>query len=151
MIVTAAKIKSINQMGARLRSTLKRCDPPLPDSVRLMAVQVVKEGIIWGLRGDAEIYPGMKNLAKWGSCSERQARRNVRVLENWGLMTIMSDGKGGRKSTRYLVEPEQIIRVAMTMRANPHPELIADIRNLRADMRADTYPGHVTGHLSAGS
>ena len=138
-------------MGARLRSTLKRCDPPLPNSIRLIAVKVVKEGIVWGLRGYGEIYPGMTKIAKWGSCSERQARRNVRVLEDWGLMTVVSHGKGGRKSTRYRVEPEQIIRVAMSRHANPHTELIAEIRDLRADMWEDIPPGHMAGHLSAGS
>lgn len=151
MIVAAYKREAINRMGARLRATMRRCDPPLPDSLRLMAVQVVKEGILRGLQGYTEIHPGMKNFAKWGGCSERQARRNVRALENWGLITEVSHGKGGRNSTRYWVEPERIIRVLMIMDANPHPELIAEIRDMRADMRADIHPGHEAGHMSAGS
>jgi len=151
MIVAGYKHEAINRMGARLRATLTRCDPPIPDSLRLMAVQIVKEGILRGLQGHTEIYPGMKKFAKWGGCSERQARRNVRALENWGLLTEVSHGKGGRHSTRYWVEPENMIRAAMAMDANPHPDLIAEIRDMRADMRADIHPGHEAGHMSAGS
>lgn len=151
MIVAGYKREAINRMAARLRSTLKRCDPPIADSLRLTAVQVVKEGILRGLQGYSEIYPGMKKISQWGGCSERQARRNVRILENWGVITPVACGKGGKYSTRYWVEPENIVRAAMLMQANPHPDLIAEIRDLRADIRADITPGHMAGQMSAGS
>lgn len=150
MMVPAYKREAVNRMGARLRATLKRCDPPLPDSLRLMAVQSIKEGIVRGMQGYSEIYPGMKKFAQWGVCSERQARRNVRALQNWGVLAEVSHGKGGKNSTRYWVEPENLIRAAMAMQANPHPDLVAEIRDMRADMRADIDPGHKAGHMSAG-
>lgn len=150
MSVPAYKREAINRMGSRLRSTLKRCDPPIPDSLRLSAVQVVKEGILRGLQGHSEIYPGIKKFAEWGGCSERQARRNVRVMEQWGLLSPVSSSKGGKLSTRFWVEPEAIIRVAMASEANPHPDLVSEIREFRADIRADITPGHKAGHMSAG-
>ena len=149
-MVAAYKREAIHRMGGRLRTTLGRCDPPLPDSLRLMAVQVVKEGILRGLMGHTEIHPGIKKLAKWGQCSERQARRNVRALEAWRVMQPVSNAKGGKLATRYWIEPEEIIRAAMCMGANPHPELIAEIRDFRADIRADIQGGHMSGHMSAG-
>ena len=149
-MVPAYKIEAISRMGNRLRSTLRRCDPPLPDSLRLMAAQVVKEGILRSLQGHTEIYPGMKEMARWGGCSERQARRNVRTMEMWGLVAAISNSKGGYLTTRYWVDPEAIIRVSMILGANPHPDLIAEIRDLRADIRADMTPGHMAGHMSAG-
>lgn len=150
MMVPAYKREAINRMGARLSATLKRCDPALPDSLRLTASRAVKEGILRGLQGHPAIYPGIKKFAEWGGCSERQARRNVRTMEQWGLLTAIEGQKGGKVSTRYAVEPEAIIRLAMTMEANPHPDLIAEIREFRADIRADMNPGHVSGHMSAG-
>ena len=149
-MIAAYKREAINRMGARLSATLKRCDPPLPDSLRLSASRAVKEGILRGLQGHGEIYPGIKKFAEWGGCSERQARRNVRTMEQWGLLSAVSGMKGGKTSVRYWVEPEAIIRVAMSMEANPHPDLIAEIREFRADIRADITPGHVSGHMSAG-
>lgn len=151
MTVPSYKKEAINRMGLRLASTLRRCDPQLPDSLRLTAVHVVKEGILRALQGHGEIYPGVKKLAKWGGCSERHARRNARTMEEWGLLVVVSDSKGGKRSTRYWVDPDAIIRVSMALSANPHPDLIAEIRDLRADMRADITPGHMAGHMSAGS
>jgi len=154
MMVPAYKREAINRMGARLRSTLKRCEPQLPDSLRLMTAQIVKEGILRGLQGYSEIYPGMKKMASWGGCSERQAQRNVRALEAWGVITPVADQKGGKRSTRYWVEPEAIIRAAMVMEANPHPDLMAEIRDMmaavRGDARGDIQGRHVSGHVSPG-
>ena len=134
---------------------VSRCDPPMPDSLRLAAVHVVKEGLLRRMQGYTEIYPGMKKVAKWGGSSERQARRNVRLMEGWGLLTQVSAENGGKYATRFWVEPDAIIRVAMAFDANPHPDLIAEIRDMRADMRADIAPGHMAGHMaghvSAGS
>lgn len=153
--VPSHKREAINRMGARLSATLRRCDPPLPDSLRLCAVRVVREGILRGMEGFATIYPGMTRMAAWGGCSERQARRNVRTMEAWGLMQPVEAVEGGRKSTRFVVWPEAIIRLAIDTGANPHPDLIAEIRDMRADMgadmRADTEGGHKAGHMSAGS
>ena len=151
MIVPAYKREAINRMGARIAATLKRCDPPMPDSLRLTAARAIKEGFIRGLQGYPSIYPGIKKFADWGGCSERQARRNVRTMEQWGLLTAISGQKGGKVSTRFAVEPEAIIRLAMNLDANPHPDLITEIREFRADIRADTEGGHVSGHMSAGS
>lgn len=151
MMVPAYKRESVERLAARIRTTLKRCDPPLPDSLRLTAARVVREGVLRGLQGYTEIYPSMKNFAKWGECSDRQARRNVRVMEGWGLLVPVSSIKGGKLATRYWVEPEAIIRMAINSDANPHPDLIAEIRDLRADIRADIQGGHKAGHMSAGS
>ncbi|WP_135507502.1 hypothetical protein [Roseovarius aestuariivivens] len=144
------KRKAINTMGAGLRTTLSRCDPRLAKSFRLMTVQIIKEGIVRGLQGHAAIYPGMNKLAKWGNCSKRQARRNMATLENWGVVTPLDEKKGGQFSTRYQVEPEALIKAMIIMGANPHPNLIAAIRDFKAEFKADIYPGHEVGQMSAG-
>jgi hypothetical protein len=150
MSVPAYKREAVNRMGARLRATLKRCDPPLPDSLRLIAVQLIKEAIVRGIDGQPTIHPGMTKMAAWGGCSERQARRNVRTLEDAGVMVGHEFKKGGRRATRYSVDLEAVIRLAMSLGANPHHELVAEIRAMRADMRADIEGGHKAGHMSAG-
>ena len=150
-MIAAYKKQAIDRMGGRLRAALKRCDPPLSDSLRLMAVQLVKEALVKGYQGHTEVHPGLKKLAQWGKCSERQARRNMRVLENWGLAVPVGGGKA-RRATEYWIEPESIIRVMMTLGANPHPDLMAEIRDfqadIRGDIRGDISGGHLAGHMS---
>lgn len=138
MTLTKHKADAINRMGVRLREALKRCDPRLPDSLRLMAVHTLKFGISKAYLGHSEIHPGMKKMSGWGKCSERTAQRNAKHLEDWGLITKISDEKGGRRSTRYWVEPEAVIRFLMIENANPHPDLITEIREFVADTRGDT-------------
>lgn len=144
------KRKAINKMGASLRTTLSRCDPRLAKSLRLMTVQIIKEGIVRGLQGHTAIYPGMNKLAKWGNCSTRQARRNMETLENWGVVTPLDEKKGGQFSTRYRVEYEVLIKAMIILGVNPHPNLIAEIRDFVEVFRADIYPRHQAGQMSAG-
>ena len=142
MRLTAHKADAINRMGNRLRETLKRCDPELPDSLRLMAVHMVKEALTRAHLGHGEIYPGLAKLSKWGKCSERQARRNLRQIEAWQVAVPVCFQKGGRHSTRYWIDHEALVRSMMLMGANPHPDLVSEIRDhfeaVRADTRADT-------------
>jgi hypothetical protein len=88
----------------------------------------------------------MQKIAKWGSCSERQARRNIRTLECWGFLQPIEAQKGGNKSTRFCVDLEVIISVARCTGANPHPKLISAIRVFKPDMP----PGQEAGQMSAG-
>ena len=141
------KKEAIDRMGGRLRAALKRCDPPIPDSLRLMAVQLVKEAFVKGYQGHTEIHPGIKRLAQWGHCGPRQAQRNMRALESWGLAVPIGDGKA-RRATEYWIEPEAIIRVMMTLGANPHPDLMAEIRDFQADIRGGAEECHMTCHMS---
>lgn len=142
MRLTAHKADAINRMGARLRETLRRCDPDLPKSLRLITVQVTKEALTRAHLGHSEIYPGIAKMARWGKCSDRQARRHARQLEAWGVLAPVCFQKGGRHSTRYWFDHEALIRAMMLMDANPHPDLMAEIRDnfgaVRADIRADT-------------
>jgi hypothetical protein len=151
-MLTAYKAQAINFACNRLRDTLKRCDPALSDSLRLQATQLVKECLRQGYKGQPEIHPGMAKMAKWGKCSERQAKRNMRTLEGWRVAQVVSDQRGGKRATRYWVEPEFLLRRAMVLGANPSPDLVAEIRDLidgfrgdsRGDMRGDTC--HDTCH-----
>lgn len=150
-MVAAYKIERINAMYGRVRTTLKRSKPPMPKSLRLMAGQFIREAMVRNLQGHALIHPGIEKMAAWGECSERQARRNVRIMEDWGYCIPVGKKSGGRSAIRYLVEPESLIRLMVECECNPHPDLMAEIRDLRADMRADMNPGHKAGHMSAGS
>ncbi len=68
-------------------------------------------------------------IAGWGKCSVRQARRHVRKLEGWRFLEPMPRKTGGRRATCYRVNPDALIRIMMVEHCNPHPNLIASIRD----------------------
>lgn len=160
--ITKHKADAINRLGARLRETLKRCDPPISDSLRLMIAHIAKDALTKSYRGDTEIHPGVAKLAKWGNCGERQARRNLRQMEAWEIVQPVGYLRGGKYATRFWVDLQAIIRLVMFRGANPHADLITEIREhmdvvgvspiapARADIRADIEGGHMAGQMSAG-
>lgn len=129
MTLTAKRLKDIDWLAKRWLETLKRCRPSMSNSMRKMLVEIIRESLKWGYRGDNVIYPGMKKLAIWGECSEKTARTNMRTLENWNLVEPVKYAKGGRNATHYCVDPTQIIKVAMTLGANPASKLMTATRD----------------------
>jgi hypothetical protein len=129
MTLTAKRSKDIDWLAKRWLETLKRCRPSMSNSLRKMLVEIIRESLKWGYRGDNVIYPGMEKLAIWGECCEKTARTNMRALENWNVVEPVKYAKGGRNATRYCVDPTQIIKVAMTLGANPASKLMTATRD----------------------
>lgn len=152
MTLRSHRAEAINRMCGRVQSTLLRCsdDAPCPitKSLRLLIPKLLKEALSKGHMGHAEIHPSNGKMAKWAGCSSRHVRRHIRALEVIGFMVPVSHQKGGKRAVRYWVEPEALIRFMMASGANPHPDLVAEIRDetrlvrgdMRPDIRADTCP-----------
>lgn len=141
MTLTSYKAKAINRLAAPIKRCLERCDSAPPKSFRNLAAAMVTESLRKGYQGHAEIYPGRAKMAKWAGCSPRHVTRLLRELEALQIITPISGQKGGRISTRFWVEPEALIRFAMSDGGNPHPDLMSEIRDhvkaVRVDMRGD--------------
>ncbi|MDE3239184.1 MAG: hypothetical protein KGN33_09505 [Paracoccaceae bacterium] len=73
------------------------------------------------------IYPGVMKVAAWGECRERQARSNLRRLEDWGVLIPIEYRSGGRRSTRFVVSGEALFRALVKVGCNPSPELRAGL------------------------
>ncbi|WP_417729461.1 hypothetical protein [Roseovarius sp.] len=150
MAFRAKDAHDLNVLSKRLDQTLRRCDPPLTKTSRLILAKATIEFVRRTLLGATTIYPGMEKLARWGNCSERQARRVVRNLEGFGLLVPVAAQKGGKYATRYIVDIEGIVRFMMSRFANPHTSLIGQMRDNRDRIFTEKHPGHVSGHMSAG-
>lgn len=120
-----------------LRDTLKRNREIVPPSLAGMICGLVS---YWGRRrlgGSEMIYPGVERMASWGPCKTRQAKSNLSMLRNWGVLEPVAYPHGGRRSTRYIVHVEALVPVLVDLGLNPSVELVEKLRN-RAVNRAVT-------------
>lgn len=128
----------IDDLSSHLRNTLKRADNPLAPSCVAQLGKIVSHFLRHQLAGHRVIYPGMKAMAKWGGCQERQARKNFATLQAACVTVVHAYAKGGRRSTRFSVDFEAIVRLLVTIGANPSPELIDKLRAARDRCRRST-------------
>lgn len=127
-------MRAISATVALLRATLRRAKPaPIPASQRDMIAGLVGHWLRWRLRGAEAVYPGLAQLAKWGGCSTRQARSNLRQLEAWLVVASVAYAQGGRRATRLVVSGEGLFRALVLTGCNPSPELREGLR--RYDLR----------------
>jgi len=80
------------------------------------------------------IYPGMANMARWGECSEKQARTNFARLKLYGIVEPIACEKGGRRATRFVIHLPAISRFLVAAELNPSPALLTKLKN--ADPRS---------------
>lgn len=139
----------IDDLARHVQSVLERADPPLPKSLIVQIGGMLRHCLRWQMLGNLA-HPGMAKMAKMGKCSERQARRNIRVLEAWGAFNVTAYGKGGRWAPRYRVDLEALKQAMIAMRCNPSSELVEKMQSVRADMRADICPAMCPATMSAG-
>lgn len=132
-----------------LRVCVKRAKPRLAASLREQLIGIVRQHLVWKLRGQHEIYPGMAKLAEWGGVSERQARENMRTLERWSVVESVAYARGGRRSTRYTVDLWALFRALVDLGCNPSPKLRLFMRgNTEVDGRFMKETQNVS-HLDA--
>ena len=109
-----------------LAGTLMRTRRPkrLPEAMRLQILGLTGHWFAMRLRGEVKIYPGIERMMEWGLCGERTARSNVGDLKNWGVLIPVAHEKGGAgKATEFVFSIQGLLRVLITMGANPHPSL----------------------------
>lgn len=128
-------IVRIDDLKSHLRATLKKAD--VPRSMQAQMVGIVGHYLRHRLSGWDAIFPGMKNMAEWGGCSERQARENFARLRLYGVVEPTGHEKGGRRrATEFRVSLVALKRFLITVRANPSPALIEKLET------ADPRPGN---------
>lgn len=147
----------IDDLAKQVQSTLGRADPPLPNSL----IRQLGGMITLCLRQHAagrDAFPGLKKMANIGKCSERQARRNLRMIENWGVLNVTAHASGGRYRPRYWLDLYALRRALVSLQCNPSRNLMAKIADLTGDMGGDirgdtggdtggdTKGGHMAGH-----
>ncbi len=154
----------IDDLAANLRGTMARASDVFCPSMRKQLAQTVAAILRQRLTGVEFIHPGMSKMAKWGQCSERQARRNFSQLEDWGVFTRVAFPMGGRRSTRFVVDfgalksllvemgtsPSAALceKLSEAMWAGKNPDINPDIKGREnPDMRPDTMSAgiHIDG------
>ena len=131
----------IDDMARHVQATIRRAPDPVGDSLVRTLGGMLMHCLRQHLKGQWA-HPGIAKAAKMGRCSERQAQRNLRQLEAWGVIHPMADVDGGHRATRYRVNLVALKRALVLIGANPSKELIEKIEaageRLRGDMRGDT-------------
>lgn len=119
----------IDDLAANLRSTMARSSDVFPPSLRKQLSQIVSSYLRGRLSGAPFIHPGMRKMAKWGQCSERQARHNFSLMKRWAVVEIVAFPKGGRRSSRFVVHFAAIKALLVEMGTNPSTALCDKIRD----------------------
>lgn len=139
----------IDDLARHVQTTLSRSETPIPPSLIAQLGGLIGHCLRMNMAGK-DAYPGLKKMAKMGRCSERQARRNLRQLEAWLVMSPTSFRRGGRWATRYWFDLVALKRVLVILECNPSQAVLEKISALRADMRADICPDICPDMMSAG-
>jgi hypothetical protein len=139
----------IDDIAKHAQSTLERALLPLPQSLIRQTGGLISHCLRHHLSGN-DAHPGLAKMAKMGKCSHRQAQRNLRCLEAWGVMAPTAYLKGGRRATRYWLDLDALKRAMVTMGCNPSGVFCAKIsdinHDMRGDMRGDTEGRHMSCH-----
>lgn len=147
-----AALVAIDDLAANIRSTMARAPDVFAPSMRRQVGQLVSYWLRKRLQGEPWIYPGMAKMAKWGQCSERQARENFSRLRNFGVVTPVSYATGGRRSTRFVVSLRALFRALVSAGANPSQALREKVENpeVNPEVRGDEKPEVKPEPTSAG-
>ncbi|WP_278027682.1 hypothetical protein [Roseicyclus salinarum] len=90
------------------------------------------------VKRDMECWPGMRKMAHWGRCSERQARTNFKAWENCCVVAPVAFRHGGRgKATAWRIDYLGLKQWLVNSGANPSPPLL---EKLRALLNPEVFP-----------
>jgi hypothetical protein len=84
-----------DKMTAGVFNAMCRNKSSFPQSVRTMFKAMLSHMGRAVMIGEA-LSVSIADLAKWGGCSERQARRNLAELREAGVVEVLEGGQGGR-------------------------------------------------------
>lgn len=142
-------IANIDGMSRLVEATMRRATTPLPATLIAQTGGLIRYAMRKHITGNPA-HPGLARMAKMGKCSERQARRNLRVLEAWGVLHPIAYQKGGRWATRYWVHLGTLTKTLIALGCNPSAGLVAKIEQARGDIRADICGVKWPDTMSAG-
>jgi len=115
----------IDRTVAQLRKTMGRNSEKFPTSLRNQLSKLVGHCARMHLQNLSYVHPGMRKMADWGECSERQARSNFAALREEHVIVPLFYEKGGRRATRFRVDFVALKASLVRNGANPHPTLLA--------------------------
>lgn len=105
-------VRAINDMIRHLGNSIARNHGIFTRSMEGQVLGLLSHWLRERLAGNDCVRPGIQQMAKWGRCSERQAQRNLRQMEQWGVVRVAADGHGGRS-----MRPALTVHIDMLMRA----------------------------------
>jgi hypothetical protein len=141
------RLVAIDALVNQLRGTLARSKVDVPPSMSGLICGFVSYYLRKRLAGFDVVHPGVDRASKWGKCSIRQTQRNLRVIEQAGIVTAISDRKGGRWATRYIVDFKCLAHWLIGVGANPSESLVSRLSDEAwGDMRGDIQ-GAVRGDI----
>jgi hypothetical protein len=116
--------QEIDRCAALVSATMRRArNQGITKSMAKQAKGTIAHWFRNRMRGECHIHPGAKKMAKWAGCEARTASANMAVFRNWGFLVPVAYEKGGRRATRYVVNPMALLNVMTTLGANPSKDL----------------------------
>lgn len=120
---TPPPVSKINKAERLVREAIRRAG--LQPTLARQAARMVGHFAHKRLRGFHSVWPGMENMAEWGDCGERMARKNFVQLEAGEVIRVIGEKKGGRKlATEWIVDPKGLKKWLILIGANPSPTLL---------------------------
>lgn len=110
-----------------LAGTLKRAKPKLAPSKVAQIMHLVRKALRQRRTGQDAFTEAMADIAKAAGCKLRQARDNMRALENWGAFVKLAEG-GGTENATWSMDGEALFRALVGCGCNPHPTLRVGLR-----------------------
>lgn len=129
-------LSNIADLARLADATMRRATTPLGDSFITQTAGMIRYCLKHQLRGNAP-HPGVARMARLGKCSARQAQRNLRVLEAWGVMRVVAYPKGGRWATRYWMDIRQLRQNLIALGCNPSRRFDAKVEQAWGDIGGD--------------
>jgi hypothetical protein len=130
------KLVNIDDMSRHVEAVMRRATTHLPKSLITQTGGMLRYCLRQHIAGNPA-HPGMAKIAKMGKCSERQAQRNMRVLEAWGVFCITAYGKGGRWAPRYWTDLDAMKRALISLGCNPSIDIVEKMELIRGDIWQD--------------
>lgn len=129
--------QEVDRLAGLLRSHLAKRG--VPSSLRNQLAGLLRNWVRWRTKGSRTIYPGNTRMAEWAGCKKRQAKTNVSILEEAGILKRALYEKGGRNRATQFQLSARAIRCWLIANFNPSPRLIEGLRNLeRYDLHIPT-------------
>ncbi|WP_223428859.1 hypothetical protein [Tateyamaria pelophila] len=122
-------VEQINKTKGLLRKAIRRAG--LPPSLCRQAAGMVGYYAHKRMSNFHTVYPGMKRMAEWGDCTERQARRNFAQLEAGRVIWRVGAEKGGRRlATEWIIDFGGLKKWLILIGANPSPMLLGLLESI---------------------
>ena len=142
-----------DKMTAGVFNAMSRSKSNFPQSIRAMFKALLSRMGRAVMIGEA-LSVSVPDLAAWGGCSERQARRNLAGLREHGVVEVLEGGRGGRGVEMRIAIDLTALRELLTRFANASMGLcrsLSGMKNraihaLRRVGKVLSKPGHKPGH-----